>query len=158
LALSLENKLDKTAGSIPAQSIFSDFMNILFVCKHNRFRSKAAEFFFNKFNSNPKLKAKSAGLIKGFLPLDKIEVNSAKTFGIELKGKTQGLSWNLMQWQDLIVIVADDVPKEIFEQYKKQGLIQWKIKDNSENTKEKAKQVLQEIKEKIQSLLLSKPL
>jgi len=38
-------------------------MKILFVCKHNRFRSKVAEAFFNKLKKNKKIKAESAGLV-----------------------------------------------------------------------------------------------
>ena len=37
---------------------------ILFVCKHNVFRSRTAEVLFNKYNKNKKYSANSAGLIK----------------------------------------------------------------------------------------------
>ena len=38
--------------------------NILFVCKHNVFRSKIAEAYFKKVNQNREINAKSAGIIK----------------------------------------------------------------------------------------------
>ena len=37
---------------------------ILFVCKHNIFRSQVAENLFNKLNKNKKYISDSAGLIK----------------------------------------------------------------------------------------------
>ena len=40
-------------------------MNILFVCKHNVFRSRVAEAYFKAINQNKNLKASSAGPIKG---------------------------------------------------------------------------------------------
>jgi len=39
-------------------------INILFICKHNLFRSQVAENFFNKLNKNKKYKSDSAGIIK----------------------------------------------------------------------------------------------
>ena len=38
-------------------------MKILFVCRHNRFRSKVAEAIFNKLNKNKEIQIESAGLI-----------------------------------------------------------------------------------------------
>ena len=46
--------------------------SILFVCKYNRFRSRVAEAYFKKINKNKNISVKSAGIIKGNLPLDKI--------------------------------------------------------------------------------------
>ena len=108
--------------------------NILFVCKHNMFRSKIAEIYFNKINRNKSIKTESAGLIKGNLPLDKQEVNVAKEFGIKLKGNPKGLSIDLIKKQNLIIIVANDVPKETFNKkeyinFKTTTIIKWKIVD-----------------------------
>ena len=107
---------------------------ILFVCKHNMFRSKIAEIYFNKINRNKSIKTESAGLIKGNLPLDKQEVNVAKEFGIKLKGNPKGLSIDLIKQQNLIIIVANDVPKETFNKkeyinFKTTTIIKWKIVD-----------------------------
>ena len=91
---------------------------ILFVCKHNRFRSKVAEAFFNKLNKNKDYVASSAGLLPGGYPLDKLQVKIAREFGIELKGKPQSITTNLLMWMNLMVIVADNVPCEIFKNQK----------------------------------------
>jgi len=109
--------------------------NILFVCKHNKFRSKTAEAYFNKINKNKNNKAVSAGIIRGNLPLNKREVDIAKEFGIKLKGKPKGLSVDLIKKQNLIIIVADDVPKSIFNRkeyidFKTTKIVWWKIPDN----------------------------
>ena len=42
-------------------------MKILFICKWNRFRSKIAEYYFNKFDK--KNKAISVGIIEANVPL-----------------------------------------------------------------------------------------
>ncbi len=107
---------------------------ILFVCKHNKFRSKIAEIYFKMINKNKNIIATSAGLIKGDLDRKK-EVFVAKEFGIQLKGKPQGLSIDLIRKQNMIIIVANDVPKNTFDRkeyinFKTTKIIVWKIPDN----------------------------
>jgi len=113
-------------------------MNILFVCKYNRFRSKVAEAYFNKINKNKSVKTDSAGIFGRWFPLDPIQIKVAKKYGINIKGKPQSLSYQKVQWADLIVIVADDVPKKIFkgEFMKKTKLIKLRIKDARRKNKE----------------------
>ena len=53
-------------------------MNILFVCRYNRFRSRTAEAYFKKINKNKKIKVKSAGIFKGNYPLSPIQVKTGK--------------------------------------------------------------------------------
>ena len=45
-------------------------MKILFICRHNRFRSKIAEAYFNKINKNKNLIAKGAGIFPGKYPFE----------------------------------------------------------------------------------------
>ena len=99
------------------------------------FRSRTAEAYFNKINKNKKWKAESAGAIKYIGPLNKPQVKVIGEFGIKLTGKSRGLDSNLIGKQDLIIIVADDVPKKLFNcweyiDFKKTRIIQWKIQDN----------------------------
>ena len=72
-------------------------VNILFICKHNRFRSKVAEAFFKKYNKNSKYEGYSAGLIPGPYPLDKEQTKVAKKFGIKLTGKPKPITTNLLR-------------------------------------------------------------
>lgn len=111
-------------------------MNILFVCKHNLFRSKVAEAYFKKINKNKSIIATSAGIIKGDF-LNKNQKKSldlqkiiSKKFGLEIRYKFIGLSMSLLKKQDVIIIAAGDVPKILFDNkaYVK-NVVQWKIKD-----------------------------
>ncbi len=61
-------------------------MNILFVCKWNRFRSKVAEALFNQLNKNSKNNAKSGGLFPGH-PMDRQIINAGKKFRLRLPKK-----------------------------------------------------------------------
>ena len=123
---------------------------ILFVCKYNRFRSKIAEALFKKFNKNKNIKVKSAGIIIGKYPLDKIQIEISKKLDINLSGKPQGISTDLLKWQDLIIIVADDVPERIFNNsdYGKKTLV-WKIKDAKSNNKKEIEKIIILIKKRI---------
>lgn len=128
--------------------------NILFVCRFNRFRSRVATAYFNKVNKNKKFKARGAGLFKG-RPIDKFEQKIAKEFGINIKGTPQGLSTELLIWQDRIIIVADDVPKAVFysKKYKNKVII-WKLPDVFTNNKKKAGDLVKEIIKKVDDLII----
>jgi protein-tyrosine-phosphatase len=105
-------------------------MNILFVCKHNKFRSKVAESYFNRMNKNKKNKAKSAGIIKEY-SYEKNTVKVLSKLGIKFEGKPQPLTKSLIKWQDITIIAADNVPKSIFSNNKFHGGNPevWKIPD-----------------------------
>lgn len=105
-------------------------MNILFVCKYNRFRSRVAESYFKTINKNKYLHAISGGLLMGHYPLNKDEVNIAKKNGIDISGRPKGITTDLLRKIDLVVIVANNVPKSIFHyEYYKGKVIIWRIKD-----------------------------
>lgn len=129
--------------------------NILFICRHNRFRSKVAEAYFKKVNKSPKLFAKSAGTIKGSYPLDKNQVRIAKELGVNMKGKPQGLSTDLLRWSDLQIIVADDVPKILLNNSERFGkkLIVWKIPDAHHTDKKGIRKSITMIKSKIDEFI-----
>ena len=103
-------------------------MNILFVCRFNRTRSRIAEAYFKKINKNKNIKIKSAGLFKG-RSVGNEDIKLAKKFGIDIRGKVRAISSKLLVWQNLIIIVADDVPKSIFKRGAR-NIIVWKIKDS----------------------------
>lgn len=113
--------------------------NILFICKHNVFRSKVAEAYFNKINENKEVNVDSAGFIKADI-LSEAEIKAsnfqrkiAKELEIDVVESSKGLSISLLRKQDIIIIVADDVPGYIFnnKNYLKPNLkiITWKIPD-----------------------------
>ncbi|MBI3334533.1 hypothetical protein HYZ97_03535 [Candidatus Pacearchaeota archaeon] len=125
--------------------------NILFICKYNRFRSRIAEAEFNKINKNKSNTAKSAGIIQGSYPLDARQVKLARELNISLKGKPHGLSTKLLQWQDIAIIVANDVPSIILNGSKRYGkkVIKWNIPDD----KTGAESEINKIKNKTQRLV-----
>lgn len=107
-------------------------LNILFICKYNRFRSRVAEAYFKKINKNKNIHAKSAGLIEGYYPLNKDEVRIAKSFGIDINGKPGAITSDKLVWQNMIIIVADNVPPSIFNFNKKRfnkSIRVWNIPD-----------------------------
>jgi len=127
-------------------------MNILFVCKNNRFRSRIAEAYFKKINKNRKINVKSAGIFKG-KPVSKLENNITKKFGISIIGRTNGLSDKLLRWQDIIIIVASDVPRQIFkDKVEVKKVISWNIKDTTEKKGIKIEEVAIAVIKKINQL------
>jgi protein-tyrosine-phosphatase len=131
-------------------------MNILFICRYNRFRSRIAEAMFKVYNTNEKFHVQSAGLIEGQLPLDSNQVKIAAEFGIKLQGKPQGLSVELLRWYDLAVVVADDVPGDLFKddnkKYKKK-IIFWKIHDPGDSSDKAIGRTIVEIEKKVRNLI-----
>ncbi len=123
---------------------------ILFICKHNRFRSKTAEMFFNKFNKNKNYVAIGAGLLPGSYPLDKVQVKVAKEFGIKLHGKPKPITMELLKKIDILVIVADNVPSEIFKS-KKYGRDErrWEIHDTITGSEEEVRKIMSKIEKKV---------
>lgn len=132
-------------------------MNILFICRHNRFRSKTAEAFFNKMNDNKDNHAKSAGLIQNNSPINPIHSKVAGEYGIKLSSPMQPISLDLLRWQDVAIIVADNVPPEILlgQKYAKK-VIQWKIRDVEDPTtddEERIRVAISSIKARVSRLL-----
>ena len=128
-------------------------MNILFICKYNKFRSRIAEAYFKKINKNKNFKVKSAGLIQD-RPISKFQQKVAKELGINISGKPKGLSTKLLMWQNMIIIVADDVPKTIFnnEAYRKKTIV-WKLPDVLKDNKKQTIKLIKLIMKKVDKLI-----
>jgi len=101
-------------------------MNILFICKHNIFRSKIAEAYFKKINKNKNIKVASAGSVAG-APLDEQELSLLGKFIMKLGRKPKKINKRLLKWQDMTVIVADEVPRRIIDKKYNKKTIVWKI-------------------------------
>ena len=127
-------------------------MNILFVCRYNRFRSKIAEALFRKLNKDKKLKVKSAGIIKGTKISAAIN-RSVREFGIKIDSEPRGLSSELLGWQDLVVVVADDVPLGLFKGKEGKQVRVWKIKDTSEGNLKSMREIIIKIQDKVKLLV-----
>lgn len=127
-------------------------INILFVCRYNRFRSKTAEAYFKKINKNKNVRVKSAGLIKGN---PRKSIKELKKFGIKIKGPPQGLTSKLMAWQNVTIIVADNIPPKVFDKNKKYGkkVLVWKIKDAERKDSKQKVIAIKQIIKKVDSLV-----
>ena len=128
---------------------------ILFVCKYNRFRSRTAEAYFNKINKNKNYRAESAGVIKGFLPLDKTQVRVGKEYGFSILGKPRTMDMEMLRKFNKIIIVANDVPKEIFSYWwYKDKVIKWEIPDGvTGKSVEQNKKSIKMIMKKVDALV-----
>ena len=125
--------------------------NILFVCKNNRFRSKIAKSYFEKINKNKNIKVSSAGVFAGS-PITKKIKKIIKKVGLDITGKTRSMSTNLLKKQDLIIIVADDVPKSLFNNKPVKKIKKFKIKDNYDLDEKKILKIVKELIKKIDKL------
>ena len=126
-------------------------MNLLFICKYNIFRSKVAEAYFKKINNNKNIKVDSAGIKPKGIPLDKNEFFTIKRFGIKVYGKPKMLDEKLLEWQDVTVIVANDVPPEAIEKKYRKKLLVWKIPDITDNIK--ITEIVSRIVERVEKLV-----
>ncbi|MBT4376907.1 hypothetical protein HOD29_06040 [archaeon] len=129
-------------------------MKILFVCRHNRFRSQVAESYFKKINKNKNLVAKSAGIFKGRYPLDHQQSQIAKKLGIKINKRPQAISEDLLAWQEVIIVITNDLPKGLFKysvhNYK---VINWKIPDEVNGNEENIEKIINQIKKKVEKLV-----
>ena len=124
--------------------------HILFVCRYNRFRSVLAEAFFNKYNKDKSAIAKSAAPIRG-MPLGDNVKKLAKEFQIKIKSKPHGLTSRLMKWQNITIIVANDVHEGLFDKNKSYGkrVISWHIPDVKDNSIKDMRRISRMIKNKV---------
>lgn len=127
-------------------------MKIIFICKHNRFRSKLAEAYFKKVNKNKNITAISRGIFKG-IPVAKNVIDIGKKFGLKISKTTKGVTEKELLEADLIIITANDVPISLFKpRFNK--TIQWEISDTSQNDKESIEKIAKQIFKKVDELVI----
>jgi len=136
-------------------------MKIMFVCRHNMFRSRLSEAYFNKINKNPEIIACSRGLVEGWTPLIKEQREEALKLGIDLYGNPKTMSIREIQDQDIIIVTADDFPMDALKHevygMEKKKVIQWRIKDDvdtgSGQNKDNIKNTIQKLMKEIEKLV-----
>ena len=126
------------------------------MCKYNAFRSRIADEYFNKINTNKKIKAYSRGFIPGE-DSDSIQKKMVQSLlGVSIsKRKPIGVNVEDLRNADLIVVAADDVPKIMFNYpyiVLKKKMIFWRIKDEQNGKKENIRKIIFEIKGKVEQL------
>ncbi len=142
-------------------------MKLLFICKHNRFRSKVAEAIFNKMTSSDfkkledsknaetksqkkRIIAESAGLVldelRPYIASNVIKIMKEKGYFIE--GLPKRITSDKINDYDMLVIVANNVEPEFFTSSGFKGeIIKWEIGDADEKEYDKIKKSLKRLKE-----------
>ena len=133
-------------------------MKILFVCKYNRFRSKVAEAYFKTINKNKSILAEGVGFIKVDKKLDSKEKKRnfliKKNFGIAVKGRSIGMKGSLLVEADKIIVVADDVPKMMFNYRLWKDKVEiWKSKDEDKANEQNINKIVKFIISKVNKLV-----
>ena len=89
-----------------------------------------AEAIFNQLNQVILHKAKSAGIIE-IRSRGKGKKRIFKEYNLYIQGNPKGINPKLLQWQDTIVVVADDIPRSIFRRkfMRENKVVFWSIPD-----------------------------
>jgi arsenate reductase (thioredoxin) len=145
-----------TAGFIFWQ-FFMKEKTVLFLCVHNTFRSQMAEAYFNKFAKEKRIRwqAKSAG----FLKAEKINEKAVllmREEGIDISDKKPKLmTEEMIKSADKIVVVCQEceaqglclvLPPDKDIEY-------WRLPNPAEMEFEKAREIRNQIKEKVLNLI-----
>jgi len=128
-------------------------LKIIFICRHNVFRSRVAEAYFKQINKNKNLEVSSGGLIKGRYN-SKNQILAMKQEKIKLISQPKNITTDLLEKQNLTIIVANDIPISLFNNktYNKK-VIAWKVPDVLNNNFEESIKTIRLIKNKVQQLL-----
>ena len=134
-------------------------MNLLFVCKHNRFRSKVAEALFRYYYKGDSVKTKSAGTIVDLMhPYVSRAVHSVlreKGVSIRDDGAVK-LDSFMLKWADRIIIVADNISPDMFRDREMIGdkpVAFWAIRDVSETDIDGIRKKTDEIEQRILEMI-----
>ena len=126
-------------------------MKILFICKYNRFRSQLAEAWFRKLNRSRDFEVSSAGIIRG-IPVAENVKKIGRKFGLKVKSKPKAIREEFLIRQDLVVVVANNVPASVFKSRVPKVLV-WKIADKSQNDLKGIEKTAEIIGKKVKNLI-----
>lgn len=125
-------------------------MKILFICRHNRFRSQVAESYFRKINKNKNIKSCSAGISTG-KPIAETVKKVAKKLGFKVSGISKPIRERLLKEMDLMIIVADNIhPSFLSGEVKK--IVVWKVPDTSQSNEKRIEEIIKIIIKKVEKL------
>jgi protein-tyrosine-phosphatase len=131
-------------------------MKILFICKHNVFRSRIAEEYFKKINCNKKIEVISRGIVMGGHSDKEQRGIPKQLLGVDIDNRTPiPLTKKDLETSDLIIVVANDVPRRIFDyqsMYIQDKVRIWKIKDEQKQNKKNIKITTLKIKDRVDKL------
>lgn len=126
-----------------------EIMRVLFVCKHNRFRSKVAEAIFSKIDIEGN-EAKSVGIgidnLRPYVSRNVISILKDEGYKIEDE-MSRKIDDRLIEWADKIIVVADNVFLDSDKVEK------WEVEDCDEGDLECIRRVFLEIERKVWDLV-----
>ena len=129
-------------------------MKILFICKHNKFRSKVGEAVFNKLNKNKNITAESAGIIGSEHSTPETVIKLLKEKGYAIKRKaTRRIDSIRINDYDTLIITADNVDPLFFKDSFKGKIIWWKITDCTDIEIAEIKKRINKIEENVKKLI-----
>ena len=116
-----------------------------------------AEEYFNKVKTNKKTKAISRGIIMG-QDSDTVQRRISKSIlGVDIsKRNPLPLTYQDMINNNLIIVVADDVPRIVFNSplpSMQKKIVMWKIKDEQAMNEKNIRDIVLKIKRKVDDLL-----
>ena len=127
-------------------------MKILFICKHNRFRSKVGEALFRNYAQSSH-QVKSAGVELRLLtpyvaPLVK---KTLASYGVtSVVDAPTLISDSLITWADRIIVVADNVDASLFPSDVTEV---WPVSDCSQEDEQNIVLRVREINDRVRNLL-----
>jgi len=128
-------------------------MKILFICKHNKFRSRVAEAIFNELNKNKKIKAESSSTMGSVNKTPKNVINALIKKGYHIKNRVaRKVDIKKINHYDLIVIVASNVKTDFFDGFHGK-IIKWYITDCMETDINGIKERVEKIEKKVKDLV-----
>jgi len=89
---------------------------------------------------------------------DATQRNVAKKLGGELKGKSVSVNLEELKKANLIVVVASDIPRRMFDFVGKENtnfykkILFWKIKDEQKGREKQVRRTLEKVKKKVDEL------
>ncbi len=126
-------------------------MKVLFVCRHNRFRSKVAEALFNNYNKNKRNEAQSRGVKRDLPYVAPLVKKILKEYGIDKVDNTpKFIDDKIINWADKIVVAADNVSAELF---KDKDVEIWKVQDCDQDDEEGIRLRVKHIDERVKELV-----
>ncbi len=130
-------------------------MKILFICKHNRFRSKVGEAIFNTLNKNKNIVAESAGILidEMHLYVGENVIKIMKEKGYDVRGIPRRVDVRKINDYDYLIIVADNVDPMFFKNSYKGKIIWWKIKDCDEKDLNSIRERVEDIEKRVRELI-----
>lgn len=129
---------------------------IIFICKHNVFRSRIAEEYFKKTNKNKNVRVISRGIIMGGHSDEDQRGIPKAILGVDIaKRSPRPLTIPELREASMIFVVADDIPKVIFEYQRnpiKAKVVVWEVPDEQRKDRAKIKKITLKIKKKVDEL------